>query len=80
MSLKWVFTFILILYGLQTFSTEIPFNEAIQEAQLSQNQLANEIQAQLVETQRKTPEQITVSQTVPLEGSILTVYSFTTQR
>jgi len=80
MSLKWVFAFILILYGLQTFSAEIQFNEAIDEAQLNQAQLASEIRAQLVETQRKTPEQITVSQTVPLEGSKLTIYSFTTQR
>lgn len=79
MSIKWVFALILFMYSIQTFSAEIPFNEAIEEALLSQTQLAAEIRSQLVETQRKTPEQITVSETVSLEGSLLTVYNFKTQ-
>lgn len=79
MNIKWVFALIFFMYSIQTFSVEIPFNEAIEEALLSQTQLAAEIRSQLVETQRKTPEQITVSETVSLEGSLLTVYNFKTQ-
>ena len=76
MSLKWIFALVLLLYGFQTFATDIPFNQVIEEAQASQDQLSAEIKTQLVETQRKTPEPITVSQTVPLEGSKLTIYTF----
>jgi hypothetical protein len=79
MSLKWVFALIFFLYSLQTFAADIPFNQIIEETQQSQSQLSSEIRSQLVETQRKTPEAITVSQTVSLEGSKLTVYSLTNQ-
>lgn len=79
MSLKWVFALILLLYSFHTFAADIPFNQVIEEAQTSQDQLSSEIKTQLVDTQRKTPEQLTVSYTVPLEGSKITIYSFTNQ-
>lgn len=80
MSIKWIFALILLFYGLHSLAVDIPFNEIIEEAEQSQTQLSEEIRAQLVETQRKTPESITISQIVPLEGSKITIYSYTSQR
>ncbi len=79
MSLKWVLAAVLLFYSFQTLAKNIPFNEVIEEAQKNQEQLSADIRSQLIETQRKTPELLTVAYTVPLEGSKLTIYFFTNQ-
>lgn len=74
MQIKWIFTITLLLSSLNTFSAGIGFNEIIEESQTTQTKLASEIQTQLIDTKIQTPEQITVSQTVSLEGLVLKVY------
>lgn len=74
MNLKWIFALILLVYSFDVFSSEIQFNDVIEASQSNQKLLASNIQSQLWDTQRKTPEQLTVSHTVSLEGSVLKVY------
>lgn len=74
MDLKWILTLVLLLVAPNAFSSEIKFNEVIAESNSSQMALAHEIRTQVSETKRKNPEQITVSQAVLLEGSVLKVY------
>ena len=75
MTLKWIFALILLVYGLKALSSEIAFNEAIEESYKAQLQLASQVQKQVgVDlAQQKTPA-VSTGRTVTLEGSSLKIF------